>query len=110
MFKVHNSKFFALLLAAALVTGCASKQGETDSAVVDPNAGPLGTEAGGTDAYGTGYGQEFDSSLQQQQAEQAGQAALLATTTFYFEFDSSSLRPDALVALDAHAADLIQSG
>lgn len=105
MIKQQQSKLVALALSVLLVAGCATKQGETDSEIVDPNAGPSTSGTSEQGIYGTDYGQEFDSGLQDN-----NQAALLGTTTFYFEFDSSSLRPDALVALDAHAQDLKRSG
>ena len=37
-------------------------------------------------------------------------AALRAITTFYFEYDSSDLKPEAMRALDVHAKDLKGSG
>lgn len=106
MRKPHLNKILALSLATLLATGCANKQGETDSEIVDPNAGPVSSGDSGQSIYGSDYGQEFDGQFQ----DGDKQAALLNTTTFYFEFDSSNLRPDALVALDAHASDLIKTG
>ena len=50
---------------------------------------------------GAGYGSEFDSS---------SEAALRAIKTFYFEFDSSDLKPEAMRALDVHARDLKGNG
>ncbi len=38
------------------------------------------------------------------------EAALRAITTFYFEYDSSDLKPEAMRALDVHARDLKASG
>jgi len=54
-----------------------------------------------TAGQGSGYGSEFDSS---------SEAALRAIKTFYFEFDSSDLKQDAMRALDVHARDLQGSG
>ncbi len=54
---------------------------------VDPNAG-----------YGANTG-AVDGSLSEE-------AALRAITTFYFEYDSSDLKPEAMRALDVHAKDL----
>lgn len=107
MLKASHTKVVSLALAALLAAGCASKQGETDSQIVDPNDGTISSGVNDQGVFGTDYGNEFDASLEYGNADQA---ALLNTTTFYFEFDSSILRQDALVALDAHAADLIKSG
>jgi peptidoglycan-associated lipoprotein len=38
------------------------------------------------------------------------EAALRAITTFYFEYDSSELKPEAMRALDVHAKDLKSAG
>ena len=38
------------------------------------------------------------------------EAALRAITTFYFEYDSSDLKPEAMRALDVHAKDLKANG
>ncbi len=38
------------------------------------------------------------------------EAALRAITTFYFEFDSSDLKVEAMRALDVHARDLQSNG
>ena len=108
MLKTTQTKVLSLALTALLAAGCASKQGETDSDIVDPNADPNASGISDQGVFGTDYGNEFDASLEN--GDSANQAALLNTTTFYFEFDSSSLRQDALLALDAHAADLLKSG
>jgi peptidoglycan-associated lipoprotein len=89
-------KFAALALAMAVAVGCSSKGGDdagqgSGSGAVDPNAG-----------YGANTG-AVDGSLSEE-------AALRAITTFYFEYDSSDLKPEALRALDVHAKDLKMSG
>ena len=87
-------KFAALALAMAVAVGCSSK-GAQDAgqggAAVDPNAG-----------YGANTG-AVDGSLSEE-------AALRAITTFYFEYDSSDLKPEAMRALDVHAKDLKANG
>lgn len=84
-------KFAALALAMAVAVGCSSKggdaSGEGANGGVDPNAG-----------YGANSG-AVDGSL-------SDEAALRAITTFYFEYDSSDLKPEAMRALDVHAKDL----
>lgn len=90
-------KFAALALAMAVAVGCSSKggddSGEGTGAGIDPNAG-----------YGAGAGAgSVDGSLSEE-------AALRAITTFYFEYDSADLRPEAMRALDVHARDLKGNG
>jgi len=83
-------KFAALALAMAVAVGCSSKGGDDSgegSTAIDPNAG-----------YGADTG-AVDGSLSEE-------AALRAITTFYFEYDSSDLKPEAMRALDVHAKDL----
>lgn len=88
-------KFAALALALAVAAGCSSKggdaAGEGAGAGMDPNAG-----------YGADSG-ALDGSLSEE-------AALRAITTFYFEYDSSDLKPEAMRALDVHARDLQGNG
>ena len=85
-------KFAALSLALAVAVGCSSKGGDAaGEGAVDPNAG-----------YGANTG-AVDGSLSEE-------AALRAITTFYFEYDSSELKPEAMRALDVHAKDLKSAG
>src|SRR5471030_1757116 len=87
-------KFAALALAMAVAVGCSSKGGDCAQSsffAVDPNAG-----------YGANTG-AVDGSLSEE-------AALRAITTFYFEYDSSDLKPEAMRSLDVHAKDLKASG
>ena len=85
-------KFAALGLALAVTVGCSSKGGDnTGEGAIDPNAG--------YDANANG----MDSGLSEE-------AALRAITTFYFEYDSSDLKPEAMRALDVHAKDLKGNG
>src|SRR5690606_15551600 len=55
-------------------------------------------------AFGAGATTGADSGLSSEEA------ALRAITTFYFEFDSSDLKPEAMRALDVHAKDLKAQG
>ena len=85
-------KFAALSLALAVAVGCSSKGGyAAGEGAVDPNAG-----------YGANTG-AVDGSLSEE-------AALRAITTFYFEYDSSDLKAEAMRALDVHAKDLKGNG
>ena len=85
-------KFAALSLALAVAVGCSSKGGDASGeGAIDPNAG-----------YGSNTG-AIDGSLSEE-------AALRAITTFYFEYDSSDLKAEAMRALDVHAGDLKANG
>ena len=85
-------KFAALSLALAVAVGCSSKGGDNSGeGAVDPNAGYNAGNSG------------VDGSLSEE-------AALRAITTFYFEYDSSDLKPEAMRALDVHAKDLKGNG
>ena len=99
MVTMKYGKLTALSLALLFAVGCTSKGGKTaGNETLDPNAG-AGMTAG--QGIGAGYGSEFDSN---------SEAALRAIKTFYFEFDSSDLKQDAMRALDVHARDLQGSG
>ena len=87
-------KFTALALAMAVAVGCSSKGGDDSgegSGAIDPNAG-----------YGADSG-AIDGSMSEE-------AALRAITTFYFEYDRSDLKPEAMRALGVHAKDLQSAG
>lgn len=88
-------KFAALTLAMAVAVGCSSRGGDASgdgsTGAVDPNAG-----------YGANTG-AVDGSMGEE-------AALRAITTFYFEYDSSDLKPEAMRSLDVHARDLKSNG
>ncbi|MDG9930800.1 MULTISPECIES: peptidoglycan-associated lipoprotein Pal [Pseudomonas] len=86
-------KFAALSLALAVAVGCSSKGGDASGeGAVDPNAG-----------YNAGNSGIDNGALSEE-------AALRAITTFYFEYDSSDLKPEAMRALDVHAKDLKGNG
>ena len=93
-------KLAALSLALAVAVGCSSKGGDASGeGAIDPNAG-----------YGAGTG-AIDGSMDGSMDGRLGEeAALRAITTFYFEFDSSDLKVEAMRALDVHARDLQGNG
>ena len=93
-------KLAALSLALAVAVGCSSKGGDASGeGAIDPNAG-----------YGAGSG-AIDGSMDGSMDGRLGEeAALRAITTFYFEFDSSDLKVEAMRALDVHARDLQNNG
>ena len=91
-------KFAALALAMAVAVGCSSKGGDASGEGAGAGAGAVDPNAG----YGANAG-AVDGSM-------SDEAALRAITTFYFEYDSSDLKPEAMRALDVHARDLKTSG
>lgn len=93
---IKFGKMAALVVAFGIVVGCSSKGGDAaGTGAVDPNAGYDSSATTGAD---TGSSVSSD------------EAALRAITTFYFEFDSSELKPEAMRALDVHAKDLKAQG
>jgi len=92
-------KLSALALALAVAAGCASSGGDT--------AGETTYEADTASGAEAGYESTVDSTTSM---EDDADAALRAITTFYFEFDSSDLKPEAMRALDAHAKVLQATG
>lgn len=105
-FSAH-SKAFALLLSVGLVAGCSSTGGTqeggefgSDVAAIDQDGGS--TVYGGGDQGGVSSSQmtEEERMAARQQAEQA---ALREITTFYFDFDTAEIKPEARDVLVAHA-------
>ena len=92
---IKFGKMAALVVAFGIVVGCSSKGGDAaGTGAVDPNAG-----------YDSGATTGADSG-----SVSSEEAALRAITTFYFECDSSELKPEAMRALDVHAKDLKAQG
>jgi len=112
----HFSKFAVLALVLALAAGCASRRSGDTSTSTHEDAAATATDASGSgqgygtgeDSSGLGYGATDygPSGADNSAAGLSEEAALRAITTFYFEYDSSELRPDAMRSLDVHARDL----
>jgi peptidoglycan-associated lipoprotein len=102
-----STKAFAMLLSAGLVAGCSStgenmEEGAygSDVAAIDQDGGS--TVYGGADGSGVSATELTDDERRAAQ-EQAEQEALRDITTFYFDFDTSEIKPDARDVLVAHA-------
>ncbi|HCP21118.1 MAG TPA: peptidoglycan-associated lipoprotein, partial [Marinobacter hydrocarbonoclasticus] len=102
-----STKAFAMLLSAGLVAGCSStgenmEEGAygSDVAAIDQDGGS--TVYGGADGSGVSASELTDDERRAAQ-EQAEQEALRDITTFYFDFDTSEIKPDARDVLVAHA-------
>lgn len=89
------AKAISLLFTAALLVACAggdTKEDEAAAAAAAEAAARQAQEAAAAEA--TARQQKLDD------------AAAAVGNVFYFDFDSSSLRPDAIEALNAHIAAL----
>ncbi|SDW58960.1 peptidoglycan-associated lipoprotein Pal [Marinobacter mobilis] len=108
-----KTKAFAMALSLGLVAGCSSTgdTGETgdaygsDVSAVDQQGG---TVYGGAEDAGISAGGLTDAERDRARAaaEQAAEEAKRAITTFYFDFDTSEIKPAARDVLIAHAAFL----
>ena len=90
---------------AAFVAGCSTASKDTsgmDDTGAATDDSSMGAEVGGLTAEEL----ERQRLMQEQQAQSAEGEALREVRVFYFEFDSSSLRPEAHMPLQAHAAYL----
>lgn len=97
--NIFKVSLLGFILATA--AGCASKGG-------DAGAGDAGEGA-----YGAGDRAALEA--EERAAADAARAAaeaeqLLNITTFYFDFDQSTIKQEARAALEAHAAYLVESG
>lgn len=105
-----KQKAVVLILSMAVMAGCSSTatqpgQGSSEVAPTDQNGGAQvysGNGAGGVSSSTSTEGQ----SAQQQQTKQQQEAALRQVRTFYFDFDTAEIKPEARDALMAHAAYL----
>ena len=102
--NIFKVSLLGLILAAA--AGCSSTGGGSSDA-----------GSAGVDSSEAGYGAGDRAALEAEElaAQDAARAAaeteqLLNITTFYFDFDQSTLKQEARAALEAHAAYLVQSG
>jgi len=117
-------KITALTMLLALLAGCpTTRSGDTSTAAHETESGAdsAGSGYGADDGQSYGAGQNGSGGLYGQNGQDGSsgrggsglsdeEAALRAITTFYFEYDSSELRPDAMRSLDVHARDLKASG
>lgn len=94
MEMLKSGRFAAVMLAVAVAVGCSSKGGDQSG---QSTAGSTGNEGYGANTGGVNGGADQD-------------AALRAVTTFYFDYDSYNLKPEALRSLDVHARDLKSEG
>ncbi|MDC0661979.1 peptidoglycan-associated lipoprotein Pal [Marinobacter sp. SS21] len=105
-----QKKAFAMVLSLGLVAGCSST-GETvqddgygtDVSAVDQAGGSTvygGADDGGVSSSGLTEAEREEARMA---AERAAEAAKRSVTTFYFDFDTSEIKPAAREVLIAHA-------
>lgn len=113
MIGTSRQKILVLAFSFALMAGCSTTGTKTSSA-----SSPQGSEvksqeqSGGGQAYGaqngggvssSNMGSQEGSSSQQQQSQAQQEAQLRNIRTFYFDFDTSQIKPQARNVLMAHA-------
>lgn len=110
MFSMRN-KVFALGLMLTALAGCSSTEpmpGEgagsgSDVSAVDQNGGSTvygGEQGSGVSSSGLSDQERMNA---EENAQKAEQAAMRKITTFYFDFDTSEIKPEARDVLIAHA-------
>ncbi|PPK52769.1 peptidoglycan-associated lipoprotein Pal [Marinobacter persicus] len=114
-----SSKMVAMLLAAGLVAGCSSTGETMDDEGYGSDVEAIDQEGGATVYDGTGQeggvsssamtDEERAAAQRKAESEQAAQAALRDVTTFYFDFDTSEIKPEAREVLIAHARYLAEN-
>jgi len=114
-----SSKMFAMLLAAGLVAGCSSTGETMDDEGYGSDVEAIDQEGGATVYDGAGEEGGISSSAMTDEeraaaqraaeSEQAAQQALRDVTTFYFDFDTSEIKPEAREVLIAHARYLSEN-
>jgi len=110
-----SSKIFAMLLAAGLVAGCSSTGEMTDEENRGSDVEAINQEGGatvyegGTEQGGISSSSMSEAERQAEQSQQSAQDALRDVTTFYFDFDTSEIKPEARDVLVAHARYLAEN-
>lgn len=103
--NIFKVSLLGLILATA--AGCSSTGGGSS----DADAGSVGIDSGEA-GYGAGERAALEADERAAAAARAAAESeqLLNITTFYFDFDQSTIKQEARTALEAHAAYLVQSG
>jgi len=116
MERMKLSQWLLLSVLLAVMAGCTtSRSGDTsgqshesasESTIADGTDSGQSYGAGQDGLYGGQNGVDGYGGSGSGAGDLSEEAALRAITTFYFEYDSSELRPDAMRSLDVHARDL----
>lgn len=104
-----QTKVIALLFSAGVFAGCSTTGESMGEGGYDSDVAPIDQEQEqGSTVYGGGDEDGISSSSmtdeeRMQARQQAEQEALREVTTFYFDFDTSEIKPEARDVLMAHA-------
>lgn len=105
--SIFTRKHLIALMAAATLAGCSTTPDDTST---DVDSGADQTSSVGTPSNDATYGAGDDSvdgmSTGMDTTKQSLKDIAMQATTVYFDFDKSTIRPDAYDALKAHAAYL----
>lgn len=102
--SIFTRKHLIALMAAATLAGCSTTPDDT---ATDAKADQMAAEASSTEAtYGAGDDTVDGSSSVVGGTKQSPKDVAMQATVVYFDFDKSSIRPDAYDMLKAHAAYL----
>jgi len=105
-----QTKTFVLLASLGLFAGCSSTQTMDDGTYDGVSDVPSLDHADGSVVYGGGDEDGVSASaLSDEERAAAEQAALREITTFYFDFDTSEIKPEARDVLIAHARYLAEN-
>lgn len=104
-------KAFALVMSLGLVAGCSAPGGtmgeedgaDSDVSAVDQEGGSTVYGGGDEDGVSASDLTEEERRQAREQAQQAEQEAMRDVTTFYFDFDTAEIKPEAREVLVAHA-------
>jgi peptidoglycan-associated lipoprotein len=94
-------KVLSILFATAFLAACSGNTKEDEAAAAAAAEAAAAEAAAAEAAREAERRAQAEASAAQRQLEQA---AMSAGTVFYFDFDSSNLKPAAQMALDAHIA------
>ncbi|WP_148862530.1 peptidoglycan-associated lipoprotein Pal [Marinobacter fonticola] len=102
------SKFLTLLVAMGVMAGCSSTATQdegygSDVSAVDQEGGSEVYGGEGSDGVSSSTMTDDERAAQAEQSAQREQASMRKVTTFYFDFDTSEIKPEARDVLIAHA-------
>jgi len=102
-----QTKVIALLFSVGLFAGCSTTGESMDDGGYDSDVAPIDQDQGSTVYGGSDQGGISSSSMTEEERmeiqQQAELEALREITTFYFDFDTSEIKPEARDVLMAHA-------
>ncbi|WP_100639710.1 peptidoglycan-associated lipoprotein Pal [Marinobacter salexigens] len=102
-----QSKVIALLFSAGLFAGCSTTGESMEDGAYGSDVQPIDQDGGSTVYGGGDQGGISSSSMTEEERmeiqQQMEQEALRDITTFYFDFDTSEIKPEARDVLMAHA-------